>query len=109
MRTLSILPCNRLQGATPVILLSQHSDTAEILEPCHALCSDISVLHTWNFKDEQLELVDTRLQPVCCHGRVFNLRVAPVILLDEPLCEICDAPFLQSILFILVSEQFGLF
>ena len=53
--------------------------------------------------------MDARLQPVCGHGRVFDLRVAPVILLDEPLGEICDAPFLLSILFILISEQFGLF
>ena len=98
-----------LQGATQAILLSQHSDTAEILALCRALCSDISVLRAWNFKDEQLELVDARLQPVCGHGRVFDLRVAPVILLDEPLGEICDAPFLLSILFILISEQFGLF
>ena len=51
-----------LQGATQVILLSQHSDTAEMLELCRALCSDISVLHAWNFKDEQLELVAARLQ-----------------------------------------------
>ena len=99
-----------LQGATQFILLSQHSHTAEMLELCRALCSDISVLRAWNFKDDSEQLqVDTRLQPVCGHGRVFNLRVAPVILLDEPLGEICNAPFLLSILFILISEQFGLF
>ena len=53
-----------LQGATQLILLSQHSDTVEMLELCRALCSDISVLRAWNFKDDQLELVDARLQPV---------------------------------------------
>jgi hypothetical protein len=98
-----------LQGATQHILHCQHASTAEMLDLCRALCADITVLCAWHFKDEQLELVAARLRPVCGFGRHFALRVSPVVPLDIPLGEICDAPFLLSTLFILVSEQFGLF
>jgi hypothetical protein len=80
-----------------------------MLDLCRALCADITVLCAWHFKDEQLELVAARLRPVCGFGRHFALRVSPVVPLDIPLGEICDAPFLLSTLFVLVSEQFGLF
>ena len=98
-----------LQGATQHTLHCQHASTAEMLDLCRALCADITVLCAWHFKDEQLELVAARLRPVCGFGRHFALRVSPVVPLDIPLGEICDAPFLLSTLFILVSEQFGLF
>ena len=94
-----------LQGATRHTLHCQHASTAEMLDLYSVLCADLTVLHAWRFKDEQLELVAARLQPVCGYDRHFSLRVSPVVPLDIPLGEICDAPFLLSTLFILVSEQ----
>jgi hypothetical protein len=53
--------------------------------------------------------VAARLSQVCGHGKVFQLRVAPVILLEHDPEEVCDALFLLSSFFILLSAQFGLF
>ena len=98
-----------LQGASADILSSQHSKTVDMIELCHALCSDISVLHSWHFSEEQQAAVAARLSQVCGHGKVFQLRVAPVVLLEHDQEEVCDAPFLLSALYILLSAQFGLF
>ena len=86
----------------------EHRATSEMLDVVVDICNQIRVLREWQYSDEQCAWAQERLGILCGWGRRFPAisdGPLPVLILEQ---NIIEAPFINSMLFLLISPEFDI-
>ena len=97
-----------LKGQPAGKVALQHRATSEMLDVVVDICSQIRVLREWQYTDEQCAWAQERLGILCGWGRQFPAisdAPLPVLILEQ---NIIEAPFINSMLFLLISPEFDI-